>query len=45
MEVPKQLQKQEGSEEVIVEEEVNTSQRKKKNGHWKFLGQIQRQFN
>ena len=40
MEVPKQLQKQEGSEEVIVEEEVNTSQRKKRMGIGNFWGKF-----
>ena len=40
MEVPKELQKQEGSEEVIVEEEVNTSQRKKRMGIGNFWGKF-----
>ena len=40
MEVPKQLQKGEGAEEVAVEEEVNTSQRKKRMGIGNFWGKF-----
>src|SRR5580765_3516602 len=40
MEVPKQLQKQEGEGEVVVEEEVNTSHRKKRMGIGNFWGKF-----
>src|SRR5256714_6667170 len=40
MEIPKQLQKQEGDEEVIVEEEINTAQRKRRMGIGNFWGKF-----
>jgi len=40
MEVPRQLQKQEGEEEVLVEEEINTNQRKKRMGIGNFWGKF-----
>ena len=40
MEVPKQLQRQEGEEEVVVEDEVNTSQRRKRMGLGNFWGKF-----
>jgi cell division protein FtsA len=40
MEVPKQLQRQEGEEEVVVEDEVNTSQRRKRLGLGNFWGKF-----
>ncbi|HKP31272.1 MAG TPA: cell division protein FtsA, partial [Chitinophagaceae bacterium] len=40
MEIPKQLQKDEMEEEVLVEEEVNTAQRKKRMGIGNFWGKF-----
>ena len=40
MEIPKQLQKQEGEEEVMVEEEINTAQRKRRMGIGNFWGKF-----
>src|SRR5438874_7665752 len=40
MEIPKQLQKQEGEEEVIVEEEISISQRRKRMGLGNFWGKF-----
>ena len=40
MEIPKQLQKEEGEEEVLVEEEINTAQRKRRMGIGNFWGKF-----
>jgi cell division protein FtsA len=40
MEVPRQLQKQEGEEEVVVEDEISTSQRRKRMGLGNFWGKF-----
>jgi cell division protein FtsA len=40
MEVPKQLQRQDGEEEVVVEDEVNTAQRRKRMGLGNFWGKF-----
>ncbi len=40
MEIPKQLQKEEGEEEILIEEEVNTNQRKKRMGIGNFWGKF-----
>src|SRR6476469_3610588 len=40
MEVPKQLQRQEGEEEVVVEDEISTSQRRKRMGLGNFWGKF-----
>lgn len=40
MEVPKQLQRQDGEEEVVVEDEVSTSQRRKRMGLGNFWGKF-----
>jgi cell division protein FtsA len=40
MEIPKQLQRQEGEEEVVVEEEISISQRRKRMGLGNFWGKF-----